>query len=193
MSLIKFKDGDKKRLIAYQMNISEMFVPYMDPDPTWNFRTFLDAGEFGLGYLVSSLKPGVDCPESAFFVDLLYPSDQGGVFKAPRALCVFERSVGDPAFRHWNVTKKTVEGVPEIELVVRMAPTIGNYDYLTDYIFTSRGNINVRVGASGFVAIKSVKSENMEAPTAKKDTRYGRMVAPYTVAPYHDQIGRAHV
>ncbi len=186
MSLIKFKDGDKKRLIAYQMNISEMFVPYMDPDPTWNFRTFLDAGEFGLGYLVSSLKPGVDCPESAFFVDLLYPSDQGGVFKAPRALCVFERSVGDPAFRHWNVTKKTVEGVPEIELVVRMAPTIGNYDYLTDYIFTSRGNINVRVGASGFVAIRSVKSENMEAPTAKKDTRYGRMVAPYTVAPYHD-------
>ncbi len=186
MSLIKFKDGDKKRLIAYQMNISEMFVPYMDPDPTWNFRTYLDAGEFGLGYLVSSLKPGVDCPESAFFVDLLYPSDRGGVFKAPRALCIFERSVGDPAFRHWDVTNKTVEGVPEIELVVRMMPTVGNYDYISDYIFQSRGNIKVRVGASGFVAIRSAKSKNMESPTAKKDTRYGALVAPYTVAPYHD-------
>ena len=86
MSLVKFKDGDKKRLIAYQMNISEMFVPYMDPDPTWETRTYLDAGEFGLGYLVSSLKPGVDCPNSAFFVDLLYPSDRGGVFKAPQGI-----------------------------------------------------------------------------------------------------------
>jgi len=186
MSLVKFKDGDKKRLIAYQMNISEMFVPYMDPDPTWEFRTYLDAGEFGLGYLISSLKPGLDCPRNAFFVDLLFPSDRGGLFKAPRALCIFERSVGDPAMRHWDVTKKTVEGVPEVELVVRIMPTIGNYDYISDFIFQSRGNINVRVGASGFVAVRSVKSENMDSPSAKKDTRYGALVAPYTMAPYHD-------
>jgi primary-amine oxidase len=45
ISLTKFDD----RLIAYQMNVGEMFVPYMDPNETWNYRTFLDAGEFGLG------------------------------------------------------------------------------------------------------------------------------------------------
>ncbi len=186
MSLVKFNDNGKKRLIAYQMNISEMFVPYMDPDPTWQMRTYLDAGEFGLGYLVSSLKPGVDCPKSAYFVDLLFPGDTGRVYKAPSAMCIFERSVGDPAWRHWDVSKKDVIGVPEIELVVRMAPTIGNYDYISDYIFQARGNINVRVGASGFVATKSAKAKNMESPTAKKETRYGELVAPYTVAPYHD-------
>jgi primary-amine oxidase len=186
LSLIKFKDGDKKRLVAYQMNISEMFVPYMDPDPTWEFRTYLDAGEFGLGYLVSSLKPGVDCPETAFFVDLIYPSDRGGVYKAPRALCVFERSVGDPAWRHWDVSGKKVDGRPEIELVVRMMPTVGNYDYISDYIFQARGNIMVRVGASGFVAVKSADARNMESPNAAKETQNGVLVAPYTVAPYHD-------
>jgi len=186
LSLVKFKDNNKKRLIAYQMNISEMFVPYMDPDPTWNFRTYLDAGEFGLGYLVSSLKPGVDCPKKSFFVDLLYPSDRGGMFKAPKALCIFERSVGDPAFRHYDVNSQTVQGVPEIEMVVRFMTTVGNYDYISDYIFQSRGNIKVRVGASGFVAIRSVKSKDMEAPSAKKDTRYGALVAPHTLAPYHD-------
>lgn len=186
MSLVRFKDGDKKRLVAYQMNISEMFVPYMDPDPTWDFRTYMDAGEFGLGYLVSSMKPGVDCPKNAFFVDLLYPSDHGGVYKAPRALCIFERAVGDPAFRHYDVTNQSVEGVPEIELVVRTMPTIGNYDYISDFIFQSRGNINVRVGASGFVAVRSVKSKDMESASAPKDTRYGALVAPYTVAPFHD-------
>ncbi len=186
MSLIKFKDNGKKRLIAYQMNISEMFVPYMDPDPTWQMRTYLDAGEFGLGYLISSLKPGVDCPESAFFVDLLFPGDTGKVYKAPSAMCVFERSVGDPAWRHWDVSKKTVTGVPEIELVVRIATTVGNYDYISDYIFQARGNIMVRIGASGFVATKSAKAKNVDSPTAEKETRYGELVAPYTVAPYHD-------
>jgi primary-amine oxidase len=55
LSLVRFKDDAADRLIAYQMNLSEVFVPYMDPDPTWSYRTFLDAGEFGLGYLISSL------------------------------------------------------------------------------------------------------------------------------------------
>ena len=59
---------DKRwRDLAYQMNVSEMFVPYMDPDPTWGYRTFMDAGEFGLGYLLSSLQPGVDCPLEASY------------------------------------------------------------------------------------------------------------------------------
>ena len=109
-----------------------------------------------------------------------------GCLRLRRALCIFERSVGDPAFRHWDVTNKTVEGVPEVELVVRIMPTIGNYDYISDFIFQSRGNIDVRIGASGFVAVRSAKSKNMESPSAKKDTRYGALVAPYTVAPYHD-------
>ena len=38
LSLIRFNDGDSKRLIAYQMSASEMFVPYMDPDETWAFE-----------------------------------------------------------------------------------------------------------------------------------------------------------
>ena len=39
-------DGKKQRDVAYQMNVAEMFVPYMSPDPTWSYRTFMDAGEF---------------------------------------------------------------------------------------------------------------------------------------------------
>ena len=38
VSLVRFNDKGRKRLIAYQMHVSEMFVPYAAPDPTWAFR-----------------------------------------------------------------------------------------------------------------------------------------------------------
>jgi primary-amine oxidase len=186
LSLVRFKDGKRLRDMAYQLNVSEMFVPYMDPDPAWSYRTFMDAGEFGLGYLSSSLRPGVDCPYSSFFVDLTYPNDVGGTFVRDRALCLFERPTGDPAWRHAVGGGKTVHGEPQVELVVRSIPTLGNYDYVIDYVFSPQGNIAIRVGATGFDAVKSVASENMDSPAAAEDTAYGSMIAPYTVAPYHD-------
>jgi primary-amine oxidase len=186
LSLVRFNDGKKLRDVAYQMNISEMFVPYMSPDPTWSYRTFMDAGEFGLGYLISSLKPGVDCPPNAIFTDLTFPNDIGGTYTRTQALCIFERSNGDPAWRHYASGRKSVVGVSQTELVVRHVPTLGNYDYVVDYVFSPQGNITLRVGATGFDAIQSVKSQNMESPNAKAETAYGTLIAPYTVAINHD-------
>ncbi|NMD09469.1 MAG: hypothetical protein GYA66_15975 [Phyllobacteriaceae bacterium] len=186
LSLVRFNDGKRLRDIAYQMNVSEMFVPYMDPDPTWSYRTFMDAGEFGLGYLISSLEPGVDCPFNSFFVDLTLPNDVGGTFIRDRAMCIFERPTGDPAWRHYSGGSKTVTGEPQAELVVRHIPTLGNYDYVVDYVFSPQGNITIKVGATGFDAVKSVSAQDMESESAAADTAYGNLIAPYTVAPFHD-------
>lgn len=186
LSLVRFDDEGQQRLIAYQMNLSEIFVPYMDPNPTWSYRTFLDAGEFGLGYLISSLQEEVDCPPSAIMVDLTFPNDIGGTYTRPKALCVFERATGNPAWRHYSSGSRKVVGRPETELVVRHIPTLGNYDYIVDYVFTQRGNIAIRLGATGFDAIKSSTAENMDAPSAREDSKYGALIAPYTIAPNHD-------
>lgn len=186
LSLVKFNDGKTLRDIAYQMNVSELFVPYMDPDANWAYRTFLDAGEFGLGYLMSSLAPGVDCPATATFRDLVFPNDVGGTFMRPNALCVFERPTGDPAWRHYSAGRKQVFGVPQTELVVRHIPTLGNYDYVVDYVFSPQGNIKLRVGSTGFDAAKSTAAKDMDAPEAAADAGFGNMIAPYTIAPFHD-------
>ncbi|QPC41414.1 hypothetical protein HW532_00860 [Kaustia mangrovi] len=188
LSLARFRDKGEERLVAYQMAVSEMFVPYMDPDPAWAFRTYLDAGEFGLGYLISSLGVGTDCPHQAYYVTLLFPSDEGGMFKADRALCIFERNTGNPAWRHYDAGSGRLTSRPEVELVVRTIPTIGNYDYIVDWVFTNRGSIKVNVGATGFDAVKTVRSPDMEAETAGDDTEFGALVAPYVVAPYHDHF-----
>lgn len=186
ISNVKFNDRGKPRDVAWQMNVSEVFVPYMDPNPTWSYRTFLDAGEFGLGYLMSSLSAGVDCPEDAYYRDLVFPNDTGGTYVKPSALCIFERATGDPAWRHYTSDDQRVAGVPQTELVIRQIPTLGNYDYVVDYVFTPQGAITMRVGATGFVAVKTSTSLDMQSPTAEADSKYGTLVAPYTIAPNHD-------
>ena len=185
-NLVRFVDAAKIRDIAYQMNIAEMFVPYMDPDPTWSYRTFMDAGEFGLGYMISSLKPGVDCPEASYFIDLTFPNDVGGTYTRTKALCLFERATGDPAWRHYSSGKREVTGVAQSEMVIRHIPTLGNYDYVVDYVFSPQGNITMRVGATGFDAIKSTTAKTMEDQGAAEASHYGTLVAPYTIAPNHD-------
>jgi primary-amine oxidase len=61
VSLVGFQDHDKLRSVMYEGSLSEMYVPYMDPDEGWNSRAFLDAGEFLLGGLIKPVGPD-DCP-----------------------------------------------------------------------------------------------------------------------------------
>lgn len=188
VNLVRFNDDNKWRQIAYQMNLSEAFVPYMDPDPTWRYRTFLDAGELGLGYMISSLKPGVDCPVASYILDVTLPNDVGGTFTRPSALCIFERATGDPAWRHYSAGPKTIAGVPQSELVVRHIPTLGNFDYVVDYIFTPQGEIKLRVGVTGFDAARSTGAKNLAEAASIDAIGNGSLIAPYTIAPNHDHF-----
>ena len=149
----QFMDSTKLRDVAYQMNVSEMFVPYMDPDLTWSYRTFMDAGEFGLGYMISTLKAGVDCAQDSYFIGLTFPNDIGGTYTRPKAPYIFERATGDPGWRHYSSSSRQVSGIAQNEMVIRHAATLGNYDYMIDYVFSPQGNITMRVGATGFDVI----------------------------------------
>ena len=72
----------------------------MDPTEEWYYRTFLDAGEFGLGLSVVSLQHHTDCPANAIFMDGYYANQYGEPVKVSNAFCVFERYAGDIAWRH---------------------------------------------------------------------------------------------
>jgi primary-amine oxidase len=186
ISLARWQDARGPRSVMYQGYLSEMFVPYMDADYGWQTRTYFDTGEYGAGALASPLKPGVDCPATASFLPAVFGDDKGEPLTTPNALCVFERSGGDPIWRHYEVLNQTYEGRSNVELVVRMATTIGNYDYLFDWIFNDAAEIEVRVGATGIDALKGVASRRMGDATAADDTRYGTLVAPNIVAVNHD-------
>jgi Cu2+-containing amine oxidase len=117
----------------------------------------MDSGEYGFGINMTPLKPGVDCPMSATFLDSTLHDDFGMPLLLGGTMCVFERRTGDPAWRHFEGFAQTpeaaipAEGRPATELVFRYASTVGNYDYLVDYIFMQDGTIKVAVGSTGYV------------------------------------------
>lgn len=186
ISVARWQDAKGARSVLYQGYLSEMFVPYMDADYGWQSRTYFDTGEYGAGLLATPLAEGADCPATATFVPAVFANDKGEPFTTPNALCIFERSLGEPLWRHSEVLNQTYEGRANVELVVRMATTIGNYDYLFDWVFNDAAEIQSRVGATGIDALKGVASKRMADATAAADTKHGTLVAPNIVAVNHD-------
>ncbi|MEO1142037.1 MAG: tyramine oxidase, partial [Pseudomonadota bacterium] len=192
ISDIQVKDQETWRPVIYQTYLSEVFVPYMDPDKGWYWRTYMDSGEYGFGLFLSPLTAGVDCPEYATFLPAVINDDAGKALEIPNAICIFERATGDPAWRHFEVFAQTednfvpAEGRPYTELVVRTASEVGNYDYLVDYRFQRDGQMRIMIGATGLDAVKGVAATSTNSDTYKEDTSYGTLIAPNLVAPNHD-------
>lgn len=179
------EEGGEARPILYQGSLSEVFVPYQDPDAGFYWRTFMDAGEYGFGLFATPLVPGIDCPETATYLNANLSFDDGSLLPYEGVICVFERPTGNPMWRHFEGFNGVYEGRPSIDLVVRTISTVGNYDYVVDWIFTQDARIRVAVGATGIDLPKGVVTTSMSDTTAITDTAYGTLVAPNIVAPYH--------
>jgi len=163
-----------------------MFVPYMDASEAWYYRSYMDIGEYGFGSLASQLRSGTDCPAHAQFLDAVLPDEAGAPQTMEKVMCVFERNTGSPLWRHAELLDETYEGRPEVELVARTIPTIGNYDYVLDYVLTMRGEIRIEVGATGMDAVKGVRARSMTDPGAQQQASTGMLVAPGAVGVWHD-------
>ncbi|MDP2482573.1 MAG: hypothetical protein Q8W45_04785 [Candidatus Palauibacterales bacterium] len=185
LSLVTYRDGDRDRSVLYRGNLSEIFVPYMDPSFAWYGRNFIDAGEFSAGGLTKPLLRGLDCPAHAVYIDHVLAGDDGRPQDRPDMICVFERSAGDIAWRHYG---EPPAGRPARDLVVRAAAVLGNYDYVFDWVFRQNGSIAVGVGATGIVEVKGVGEAGATATPIGdgKPDAYGRFVAPHVVAVNHD-------
>lgn len=183
---VSYQDGDKLRPILYEGSLSEIFVPYMDPDENWYAKTFFDAGEGASGFS-SSLEPGEDCPDNSVYFDQIYANPKGTPQLKPRAACLFEQPAGSMAWRH-ETGGNVVHSRPMRELVLRTIGLFGNYDYVFDWIFEQNGTIRVRAGATGFDETKAVKSRTAADDSNGQDGEYGRFIADNTVAVDHDHF-----
>lgn len=187
VSMVRYQDGDRLRSIMYEGSLSEMYVPYMDPEEGWNSRAFLDAGEFLLGGLIKPVGED-DCPQTAQYFAGYAFTDKAAPILKPHLACLFERPSESPAWRHFE--NNAITGRPSRELVLRSAAVVGNYDYLMDWIFEQDGTIRVAVGATGIVEVKAVKETTVsnEGMGSAKDPRYGTLVAPHILAVNHDHF-----
>ena len=81
-----------------------------------------------------------------------------------------------------------LDGRPNVELIVRFVATVGNYDYIFDWVFDNKGQITYRLGASGLDAVKGVKAQSLDDDSAATDTEYGPLIAPGLAGIHHDHF-----
>ena len=186
VSAVTYQDGNDKRKILYEGNLSEIFVPYMDASFNWSHRNFIDAGEYTAGGLTKPLLPGLDAPNYAHYMEGLVLKDNGRPKPVPNMIAIFERETGDPSWRHFSDEMEPESRVKR-DLVIRSAAVLGNYDYIFDWIFQQDGSIKVLVGATGIAEAKATVQKDASSPQGEEPgDAYGRFVDPNIVAVNHD-------
>jgi primary-amine oxidase len=186
ISTVTYNDQGKKRKVMYEGNLGGMIVPYGDPDVGWYFKAYLDSGDYGMGTLTSSIQPGKDAPQNAVLLDATIADYTGAPTRIPRAMAIFERYAG-PEYKHQEMGKPNLS-TERRELVIRWVSTVGNYDYIFDWVFQQNGVIGIDAGATGIEAVKGVKSNTVHDATAKEDTRYGTLIDHNIVGTTHQHI-----
>ncbi|WFL78281.1 hypothetical protein P7228_04240 [Altererythrobacter arenosus] len=155
LSLIQFGHKGERRSVLYQASLSELVVPYMSEDRSWFYRTYMDVGEYGFG-AASRLIPGQDCPNGARMISSTFANDAGQPYSIANNACLFVRSSEQPLWRHSEIYNSSRSIEPGRELVLRTIPTVGNYDYIIDWVFAATGEIRIEVGATGILAVRGI-------------------------------------
>jgi primary-amine oxidase len=175
---VGFRDGERVRPVAHRLSFAEMIVPYRDPSPDHYRRTAFDIGEWGLGFMTTSLELGCDCLGEITYLDAVVHDSLGEPRIISNAICIHEEDNG--------VLWKHVDHVAGAEvrrsrrLVISFHVTVANYEYLVYWRFYQDGNIECEVRATG-IMVTSHFAEGGQPP-------YGTLVDQLTYAPFHQHF-----
>ena len=174
------QSGAAPRSVLYRAALSEMVVPYTDPDAHWGWRNAFDEGEYGLGRLAAPLEPGADAPANAVFFDADFSDDFGKPYVLPRGVGLYERD-GGVLWKHYDIYSNVNQTRRARELVLFFFATIGNYDYSISWIFRQDGSIACEAALTGILLAQGVTGDARHLP-------YGHLVAPGIAAPHHQHF-----
>ncbi|KAH9937934.1 amine oxidase catalytic domain-containing protein [Amylocystis lapponica] len=166
---VRFRGGR----ILYELAPQEAVAQYAGNDPMQATTAWLDR-YFGMGGSVRNMLPGYDCPHEAVFLPATTHSFAGSITRK-RAICVFEHDTARPISRHMGYMRGEFGAVKGYVLVVRSIATVGNYDYLFDYMFHIDGTIEVRLSASGYLQAGFWEPAQAGYGTAIRDTTMGSL------------------
>jgi primary-amine oxidase len=175
---VRYRDGERERSIAHRMSFAEMMVPYRDPSPDHYRRTAFDIGEWGLGFMTTSLTLGCDCLGEIRYLDATLHNSKGEPYEIPNAVCIHEE---DNAVLWKHVDHDAGAEVRRMRrLTVSCHVTVANYEYLVYWRFYQDGNIECEVRATGIMVTTPL------APGAEHPN--GTLVDDRTYAPFHQHF-----
>ena len=177
---VSYDDHGTERDIAYRMSFAEMIVPYRDASFDHYRRTAYDIGEWGLGYMTTSLELGCDCLGEIRYVDATLTDSLGEPFDIKNAICLHEED-NAVLWKHIDSVNGRAEVRRQRRMVVSIHATVANYEYLVYWRFYQDGNIECEVRATG-IMVTTPYAEGTDAP------RTGTVVDQRTYAPYHQHF-----
>lgn len=167
------------RSVAYRMSFAEMIVPYRDPTPDHYRRTAYDIGEWGLGYMTTSLELGCDCLGEIRYMDVVLTDSAGEPYTVSNAMCIHEE---DNLVLWKHVDADHGAEVRRMRrFVVSCHATVANYEYLVYWRFYEDGNIECEIRATGIMVTTPL-------PEGETTSPYGTIVDQRTYAPYHQHF-----
>ncbi|XP_064329259.1 amine oxidase [copper-containing] 2-like isoform X3 [Phalacrocorax carbo] len=162
----------KGERVAYEISVQEALSVYGSNCPGGMSTRYMD-GSFGIGRYTSPLVRGVDCPYVATYLDVHYLAHSQVPRISKSALCIFEQNLGSPLRRHYsNLQSLYYGGLVNSALVVRSIATVGNHDYVWDFIFYQNGAIEGKVQATGYASSSFLHGDGL---------RYGNRVWEHTL------------
>jgi len=176
---VGFRDGMRLRSVAHRLSFAEMVVPYRDASPDHYRRTAFDIGEWGLGFMTTSLTLGCDCLGEITYLDAVVHDSRGEPRTIPNAICVHEEDSG-VGWKHVD-ERAGVEVRRARRLVVSFHVTVANYEYLVYWRFYQDGNIECEVRATGILV-----TSHAAAPGSRPAN--GTLVDQGTYAPFHQHF-----
>ena len=175
---VSYRDGDRVRSIANRMSFAEMMVPYRDPSVDHYRRTAFDIGEWGLGFMTTSLELGCDCLGEIRYLDATLHNSKGEPFEIRNAVCIHEE---DDAILWKHVDHDAGAEVRRARrLTISCHVTVANYEYLVYWRFYQDGNIECEVRATG-IMVTTPFAEGNSHPN-------GTLIDERTYAPYHQHF-----
>lgn len=182
---VGYEDQGKLRSILYRGSLSEMVVPYGDPDAGWFIRNAFDEGEYGVGMLAVELERN-DVPANATLLPAMLAAEQGTAQTKDRVIGLYERD-GGVLWKHvdFEGTKKN-ESRRARQLVLSMIATIGNYEYGFNWVFHQDGAFEMEALLTGIMSVKGVAAEAEN--NHHHNSRYGHLVAPGIEAVHHQHF-----
>jgi len=167
------------RSILHRAALSEMVVPYGDPDEGFYWRSYFDAGEYGLGRTTTPLALGCDCLGEIRYMDAVLADSDGEPRTILNAICIHEEDAGI-LWKHYDTVTETSEVRRARRLVISHVATLGNYDYGFYWSLHLDGSIELEVRMTGIVLTRGVRPGE-PLPHATR-------LAPDLAAPHHQHL-----
>ena len=175
---LAYDDGGRRRPVAHRLSFAEMVVPYRDPTNDHKARTAFDIGEWGLGFMTTSLELGCDCLGEIAYLDAVVHDSQGEPREIRNAICIHEE---DDAVLWKHVDAQVGAEVRRARrLTLSFHVTVANYEYLVYWRLYQDANIECEVRATG-IMVTTHFDEGRKPP-------YGTLVDERTYAPFHQHF-----